>query len=144
MGKLFEGIFGEKGKAVGRAVDSFLNPGTLKKIDNSELEKEITRLNQVQSTNVTPPAATKVVSYTDSDGNEHLNQRLTEEQYQTLAQTQGQTAKRIISDIISSENYAAMTDEQKAKAVDLVYSYTPKRPERSPPWRITPTMRTPG
>lgn len=106
-----------------RAFDAFANPGTLKKIDNGALETEIERLNGAQEENVSPPEAGKTVSYTDKNGEVHKNQRLTEEEYQTLATTQGKTADRIVSQMIASEEYAAMTDRQKAQAVKLAYEY---------------------
>lgn len=106
-----------------RAFDAFANPGTLKKIDNGALETEIERLNGAQEENVSPPEASKTVSYTGKNGEVHKNQRLTEEEYQKLATTQGQTADRIVSQMIASEEYAAMTDRQKAQAVKLAYEY---------------------
>ena len=106
-----------------RAIDAFINPGTLKKIDNSALEQEIKRLNKSQEESVSPPIFSKVVSYTDKEGTFHDKHRMTEEEYQKLAQTQGQTAKAILESMISSKNYAAMNDEQKAKAVKMAYSY---------------------
>lgn len=115
-------ILGINNKAA-RIIDAFLNPGTLKKIDNGALEQEITRLNKAQETAVAPPYVSKVISYTDKDGNYHEKHRLTEEQYQTIAQTQGQTAKRILDTMINSSNYKAMSDEEKAKAFTMVYSY---------------------
>lgn len=106
-----------------RAFDAFVNPGTLKKIDNGAVETEIERLNGAQEENVSPPEANKVVSYTDKNGEVHKNQRLTEEEYQKLATTQGQTADRIVSQMIGSKEYAAMTDQQKAQAVKSAYEY---------------------
>ncbi len=106
-----------------RAFDAFVNPGTLKKIDNGAVETEIERLNGAQEENVSPPEASKTVSYTGKNGEVHKNQRLTEEEYQTLATTQGQTADRIVSQMIGSKEYAAMTDRQKAQAVKLAYEY---------------------
>ena len=106
-----------------RAFDAFANPGTLKEIDNGAVETEIARLNGAQEENVSPPEANKVVSYTDKNGEVHKNQRLTEAEYQKLATTQGQTANRIVSRMIDSKEYAAMTDQQKAQAVKLAYEY---------------------
>ena len=106
-----------------RAFDAFVNPGTLKKIDNGAVETEIERLNGAQEENVSPPEVSKTVSYTGKNGEVHKNQRLTEEEYQKLATTQGQTADRIVSQMIGSKEYAAMTDQQKAQAVKLAYEY---------------------
>lgn len=118
--------WGEKenmGDGVTRAVNAFLNPGTLKKIDNSEVEQEITRLNKVQDESVTPPYISKVITYTDSNGDLHKDYRLSEEEYTKIATTQGQTARRIIETMLDSKNYQAMSDSEKAKAIKQVYSY---------------------
>ena len=106
-----------------RAFDAFVNPGTLKKIDNGSVETEIERLNGAQEENVSPPEVSKTVSYTGKNGEVHKNQRLTEEEYQKLATTQGQTAYRIVSQMIGSKEYAAMTDQLKAQAVKMAYEY---------------------
>ena len=97
--------------------------GTYKKIDNGPLETEISRLMKVQPESVSPPAVEKTISYTDKQGNPHKDMRLTEEQYQTLAKTQGQTAKRLLTQIIESPDYKSMTDAQKAATVAAVYEY---------------------
>lgn len=118
--------WGEKehqGNAAIRAFNAFINPGTGKKIDNSALEQEITRLNEAIPESVTPDTADKVISYTDENGETQKNVRLTEEQYQTFAQTQGQTARDILEDVIDTNAYNAMTDEQKANVFRTVYSY---------------------
>ena len=119
----------DQGDPLTRAVNAFLNPGSLKEIDNSDLEQEISRVNEAQTESVTPPTAGKTLSYTDKQGEAHKNVRLTEEQYQTLAQTQGQTAKRILDSMIGSKDYGAMTDSQKAAAIREVYSYARKTGE---------------
>lgn len=112
-----------RGSAGRRIFDAFFNPGTRKAIDNSELERELSRLGDAQDENVNPPETAKTISYTDSDGNRHENLRLTEEQYTTLAKVQGQTAKAILDELIASPTYKAMTNAQKAKAWQDVYSY---------------------
>lgn len=106
-----------------RAVDAFFNPGNLKEIDNSALETEIQRLNGSQPESVSPPGASKTITYTDANGNRHENYRLTEEEYTTLASVQGNTAKRILDEIIGSDSYGTFTDAQKAKVFSYVYDY---------------------
>lgn len=118
----------EQGDWMTRAFNSFVNPGTLKKIDNSAAELEISRLNKA-GYNVTPNTAARTVSYIDKDGTGHDDVRLTEEQFQKLAETQGQTARKLLDDMISSASYAALSDEQKADAIDTAYLYARKTGE---------------
>ncbi len=106
-----------------RILNAFVNPGTLKKIDNSALEQEISRLNKAQPESVSPSIFPKVVSYTDKDGTFHKDHRMTEEEYQKLAQTQGQTTRATLESMINSKSYQNMNDEMKAKAMKMAYSY---------------------
>ena len=118
--------WGEKenmGDGVTRAVNAFLNPGTLKKIDNSAVEQEITRLNKVQEESVTPPYIPKTITYTDSNGDLHKDYRLSEEEYTKIATTQGQTAKEILDKMFETKGYQAMDDGMKATAVKMAYKY---------------------
>lgn len=124
-------VWGQKeyqGSKVERNFNAFFNPGTLKKIDNSAVEQEITRLNNAGH-NVSPNTAARTISYIDKDGYGHDEVRLTEEQFQTLAQTQGQTARKLVEDMIFSKDYAGMTDAQKAEAIDTAYLYARKTGE---------------
>ena len=110
-----------------RLVNAMFNPFTVTKVKTDELAKEMTRLNNAQENSVTPPTVDKVVSYTDRQGTLHKNYRLTAEEYQTIAKTQGQTARNILERMTKSANYKALTDDQKAKAWDMVYSYSKEK-----------------
>lgn len=112
-----------------QAFNAFFNPVTTSTRKTDEVTKEITRLNKSQPESVTPPTASKTISYTDRQGNAHKDVRLTEEQYQTLAETQGKTAKAILENMINSKDYAALTDAQKAEAIRTAYSYARKTGE---------------
>ena len=121
----------EMGNSALRAFNAFINPGTLKQIDNSALEQEITRLSKTQAENVTPPDIPKKLNYTDSEGNAHKDHRLTAEQYQKLAQVQGQTAKQILERVIQNSDYKKMTDTQKAYTMQAVYEYAQEQGKKA-------------
>ena len=112
-----------QGIGIVRALNAFLNPGTLKQIDNSALEQEVSRLNDSQPDSVSPPDTPKSISYTNAAGERITNHRLTEQEYSTMAAVQGQTAKGILDKVLESDTYAAMTDEQKASVFQYVYDY---------------------
>ena len=112
-----------RGNVAERIFNAYFNPGTLKQIDNGAVEREITRLNESQEESVSPPDISKTISYTDSQGKYHKDHRLTEDEYDALARTQGQTAKRILDDLVGKKDYEALSDSQKAEVFGLVYDY---------------------
>lgn len=113
----------DSGNPVTRLANALLNPFNVQKIDRSELTQEIKRLSGVQPDKVNMPSAPKTVSYTDADGNHHDNERLTAEQYSTLEKTQKQTAAKLLNQVIGTDIYKAMTDDQKADVFSYVYNY---------------------
>lgn len=113
----------DSGNPVTRLANALLNPFNVQKIDRSELTQEIKRLSGVQPDKVNMPSAPKTVSYTDADGNHHDNERLTAEQYSTLEKTQKQTAAKLLGQVIGTDIYKAMTDDQKADVFSYVYNY---------------------
>ncbi|MBR4291638.1 MAG: hypothetical protein IKT52_13520 [Oscillospiraceae bacterium] len=120
-----------EGSPLERAMAAMFSPSSETRVKDDALTKEITRLNRVQTENVSPPSFSKIVSYTDIHGNIHANIRLTEEQYQTMARTQGQTSKRLIVEMLLSDDYKAITDEQKAKAITQAYAYARETAEKA-------------
>lgn len=126
--------WGEKvdnGSAAVRAFNAFVNPGTLKKIQESPLEQEITRLNGTQESNVSPDSVPRVVSYTDTDGEYIEDLRLTDDQYEKWATTQGQTARRIQDDLVKNSGYQNLSDKQKAEALNLAKEYAKEQGKRA-------------
>lgn len=126
--------WGEKvdnGSAAVRAFNAFVNPGTLKKIQESPLEQEISRLNGTQESNVSPDSVPRVVSYTDTDGEYIEDLRLTDDQYEKWATTQGQTARRIQDDLVKNSGYQNLSDKQKAEALNLAKEYAKEQGKRA-------------
>lgn len=126
--------WGEKvdnGSMAVRAFNAFVNPGTMKKIQESPLEQEITRLNGTQESNVSPDSVPRVVSYTDTDGEYIEDLRLTDDQYEKWATTQGQTARRIQDDLVKNTNYQNLSDKQKAEALNLAKEYAKEQGKRA-------------
>lgn len=113
----------KEGDLYDRVVESFLNPFTVTKAKTDDLTEELTRLNKAQDETVSPPIFSKVVSYTDKEGTFHKDHRMTDEEYQKLAQTQGKTTRAILESMINSKSYQNMNDEMKAKAMKMAYSY---------------------
>ena len=119
--------FGEKEEqrtdALGWIYNLF-SPGYIKKEKQDDVTKELYRLDETGvEGNVFPDTPSSTLTWTDKTGTVHKDEHLTQEQYQTLAHTQGETAKRILDDLVKSGAYQAMTDQQKADIIDRVYEY---------------------
>lgn len=115
--------WGQKQENEGGLFYNLLSPGYSSTKKSDAVTTELDRLREATGESVFPDAASKTVSYIDKDGNGHDEVRLTEEQYQTLAQTQGQTARKLLEDMFQSDSYKGMNDEQKAEAIKTAYQY---------------------
>lgn len=114
---------GEKQKNDGGVAYELLSPGYSQKVRDDAVTQEMNRLREATGENVFPDTASKTISYTDKRGTVHKDYNLTEEQYQTYAQTQGQTAQKLWEDISALDDYEALTDEQKAKEGKIIKDY---------------------
>ena len=103
------------GNILARAFNNFLNPAYTSALNVTAADKEIQRLLDAGQTGVVPDR----VSQSQKVDGEYL----TAEQYVEYATTRGQTAYDIVSDMIESDLYRAMTDEQKADAIKRAYQY---------------------
>ena len=104
-------------------VYNLLSPGYLSKTDIDAMDQELYRLREQTGENVFPQMPDATVTWTDKAGTVHSKENLNQQQADTLKRETGQTAARIVKDLIQSEEYAALTDQQKAKAISEVYSY---------------------
>ena len=100
------------------ALNQFFSPGYYSKIRETDMEKELLRLYQeTGEKGVLLSAASKylTVNATRKD--------LTADEYLTYAITRGQTAFSTATELVESESYNALTDDQKVKAVEKIFSY---------------------
>ena len=123
--------WGEPQKNEGGLLYNLLSPGYVNKGKEDGLTKELARLRSATGESVFPESASKTITYTDKDGTLHKDQNLTAEEWSTLQKTQGQTAKELVSELINSKDYAALSDEQKAEAIKLAYSYARETGEKA-------------
>lgn len=98
-----------------RALENFVSPGYVKKLDSSSMESELQRLNDAGYEGMLPSALQKSAKL---DGN-----RMTAEQWMKRQKEQGGTAYEIIKDFMGTQEYQNLTDDQKAKFVDKAYEY---------------------
>lgn len=113
----------EKKGVVESIFDAFINPAYDSQIEETAVDAEISRLNSVQSENVSPRTPSKTITYTGTDGTVHTDKRLTSEEYSSIAKQQGQKQKTLVEDILASSAYADLSDADKAKAISYAYEY---------------------
>lgn len=119
----YRNAWGETEENEGGLLYNLLSPGYLSKEESTALSEELNRLRETTGENVFPQKPEKDLTYTDKNGVRHENYNLTAAEYETMQKAEGQTAARVLQEATSSANYAALTDAQKAKVVDLVYDY---------------------
>lgn len=101
-----------------RALNNFLNPAYVSERQTSALENELQRLYDLGEgyEGVFPSRAQTSTKIND--------EYLTGEEYTNLQRTRGQTAYDILSGFVGTDAYNNMTDEQKAKFIERVYTYS--------------------
>lgn len=101
-----------------RALNNFLNPAYVSRRQSGELEAELQRLYDLGEgfEGVLPSKAQTNTQIND--------QYLTSEGYNRLQTTRGQTAYDILNRFVGTDAYNNMTDEQKAKFIERVYTYS--------------------
>lgn len=119
--------WGETEANEGGLAYNLASPGYASTEKNDAVAQELYRLNEAVSEKVTPPDIPKKLSYTDKNGNEIKDYQLTEDQYQTIAVTQGQTAKKVLGAMTKSMEYKNLTDVQKAYAINAAYEYAQEK-----------------
>lgn len=100
------------------------SPGYIDRKQVDSISEELYRLSDAGvEGNVFPRSPETKFSYTDASGTVHRDYNLTMEQADTLKRVAGQTATETLESLFASDAYKAMTDSQKAKAVQAVYDY---------------------
>ena len=104
--------------------DALINPANKSEISTDPVDAEILRLNDAQTAaDVTNNGPDSKLSYTDKNGNRHEDYRLSGDEWESMQQAYGQTAHKVLQDLIGSDGYALLTDKQKAKAFEYAYAY---------------------
>ena len=103
------------GNILERAFNNLLNPAYTSTVNQTAADEEIQRLLDAGMTGVVPDR----VSQSQQVDGEYLNA----EEYVEYATVRGQTSYEIVSDMIESDLYQNMTDEQKADAIKRAYQY---------------------
>lgn len=105
------------GGVAARAANNLLNPAYVSQVAETPVDAEIKRLEEQTGKNLTPARAEKVLTV---DGEKIL---LTADEYVTYATAKGQNDYTFREHLIGRENYAALDDKTKAKAMEYAKEY---------------------
>ena len=114
------------GNPAERSFNNFLNPAYTSRENETEADKEIQRLLRAGQSGVVPkrtPQSVEVTYKENPKDAENQKRYLNAEEYVSYATVKGQTSYDLAMDMINSDEYRSMTDEQKAEALKLAYAY---------------------
>ena len=104
------------GNAGTRAFNNFVNPAYTSQIQNSAMEKELLRLYEATGeSGVFPQRAEKYFTV------DQERKDLTAQEYVKYAELKGQSAYQLVTDLVKDKKYQAMSDQDKAAAVENAY-----------------------
>ena len=119
----FGQVVKNEGDGLERAFNAFLNPFNVSQKKTDPISQELSRLRKAGAENASIPLPQRTISYTDTDGEKHTDVRLSQEQFQKLAEKQGQTEQAVLSALLESDDFRAMSDEVKDDVLAIVHSY---------------------
>lgn len=104
------------GNAGTRAFNNFVNPAYTSQIQTSAMEKELLRLYEATGeSGVFPQRAEKYFTV------DQERKDLTAQEYVKYAELKGQSAYQLVTDLVKDKKYQAMSDQDKAAAVENAY-----------------------
>ena len=117
-----EDIWGNEQKAEPniplRVVNNFVNPSTVKNINTSKVDEELDNLyNKTGESTILPSTIEKTYTINGQ------TYRMTNEEYSKYKKNYGQTSYKLLDDLINSNDYNKLSDDQKQKAIEYIYSY---------------------
>ncbi len=111
------------GNIVGRAFNNMLSPGTYSSNKETATDKELKRLYEASGeSGVLPKMGSKYISY-KADGEKSKTYYLTSKEYTKYQTKYGQDNFQAVSELMRSNVYRSMSDEDKAAAVKEIYTY---------------------
>lgn len=108
-----------------RMINQFINPSYVSEDRSTEVDAELQRLYDGGMSGVFPQrfGQSEVVSIYDSKGNAIDSRHLTAEEYVQVNTMMGQTRLQLVSELMDSELYAGMNDNERADAINRIYTY---------------------
>lgn len=111
------------GNIAGRAFNNMLSPGTYSSNKETATDKELKRLYESSGeSGVLPKMGSKYISY-KADGEKSKTYYLTSKEYTKYQTKYGQDNFKAVSELMRSNVYKKMSDDEKAAAVKEIYTY---------------------
>lgn len=105
-----------------RALQNFVSPGYIAQRRDSAVDDELRRLDSLGYDGVLPSMRQKGQSIDlNHDGEK---ERLTRDQWEEWQKSQGQTAKTLLDDLLASQAYQSMSDDEKAASVKRIIDFS--------------------
>ena len=101
-----------------RAFENAIAPYTRKEISSDKVNKELTTLyKNIGESSILPSNIEKTFTINKE------KYRMTNEEYSKYKESYGKTSYKLLNELINSKDYNNMTNAQKQKAIESVYSY---------------------
>ncbi len=101
-----------------RAFNNFINPSTVKEVSTDKVDKELNNLYaKTKESSIIPKAIENKFTF---DGTDY---RMTNEEYAKYYKNYGKTSYNLIKELIQTKDYNSLTNEQKQKAIEEIYTY---------------------
>lgn len=106
-----------------RALNNFINPSTVKEITKDKVNNEINNLYSKNGEKSILPVSSIDKTFT-IDGTTY---RMTSEEYSKYKTDYGKNSYNLINNLISTKQYQKLTDNQKQKAIENIYTYVKEK-----------------
>lgn len=106
-----------------RALNNFINPSTVKEVTKDKVDNEINNLYSKNGEKSILPVSSIDKTFT-IDGTTY---RMTSEEYSKYKTDYGKNSYNLINNLISTKQYQKLTDNQKQKAIENIYTYVKEK-----------------
>lgn len=106
-----------------RALNNFINPSTVKEVTKDKVDNEINNLYSKNGEKSILPVSSIDKTF-KIDGTTY---RMTSEEYSKYKTDYGKNSYNLINNLISTKQYQKLTDNQKQKAIEKIYTYVKEK-----------------
>ncbi len=113
----------QEGNVVEKTIKNAILPFNIKSVSNSKVDKELNELyGKTGATSILPTTSLDKTFKIDGE-----TYRMTNGEYSKYRKDYGQNSYRLLENLVSDKEYKNLTNEQKQKAIESVYSYSKEK-----------------